>query len=152
MSNLESNSPIWFESLLIKIYDICLKFFGSYGFGYGLRPKAEVFQGRTFGYGRRWKLGLRSNTAKDITIALANLCIGYNSSFSISYHMPIVYICTVQDSILFTISIIWTYIIVIQVNSGSGLYRMLQFIIFYEEQIFQFSKLQFNLRLVPEVS
>ena len=34
----------------------------SYGFGYGLRPKAEVFQGRTFGYGRRWKLCLRSNT------------------------------------------------------------------------------------------
>ena len=64
MSNLESNSPIWFESLLIKIYDICLKFFGSYGFGYGLRPKAEVFQGWTFGYGRRWKLGLQSNTAK----------------------------------------------------------------------------------------
>ena len=23
----------------------------SYGFGYGLRPKAEVFQSRTFGYG-----------------------------------------------------------------------------------------------------
>ena len=38
--------------------------FLSYGFGYGLRPKAEVFQGWTFGYGRRWKLGLRSNTAK----------------------------------------------------------------------------------------
>ena len=33
-------------------------------YGYGLRPKAEVFQGRTFGYGRRWKLRLRSNTAK----------------------------------------------------------------------------------------
>ena len=62
MSNLESNSPIWFESLLIKIYDICLEFFWSYGFGYGLRPKAKVFHGRTFGYGQRWKLSLRSNT------------------------------------------------------------------------------------------
>ena len=40
-----------------------LHFFLSYGFGYGLRLKAEVFQGRTFGYGRRWKLCLRSNTA-----------------------------------------------------------------------------------------
>ena len=38
--------------------------FLTYGFGYGLRPKAEVFQGRTFGYGRRWKLHLRSNTEK----------------------------------------------------------------------------------------
>ena len=37
--------------------------FLSYGFSYGLRPKVEVFQGRTFGYGRRWKLRLRSNTA-----------------------------------------------------------------------------------------
>ena len=38
--------------------------FSSYGFGYGLRPKAEVFEGRTFGYGRRWKLCLWSNTDK----------------------------------------------------------------------------------------
>ena len=36
--------------------------FLSYGFGYGLQPKAEVFQSRIFGYGRRWKLRLRSNT------------------------------------------------------------------------------------------
>ena len=36
--------------------------FLTYGFGYGLRPKAEDFQGRTFGYGRSWKLRLRSNT------------------------------------------------------------------------------------------
>ena len=34
----------------------------TYGFGYGLQLKAEVFQGQTFGYGRRWKLCLRSNT------------------------------------------------------------------------------------------
>ena len=34
----------------------------SYGFGYGLWPKAEVCQGRTFVYGRRWKMWLRSNT------------------------------------------------------------------------------------------
>ena len=33
-------------------YDTYFTFL-SYGFGYGLRPKAEVFQGRTFGYGRR---------------------------------------------------------------------------------------------------
>ena len=46
-----------------NFYDICLRFFLSYGFGYSLRPKAEVCQGRTFGYGRRWKLRLRSNTA-----------------------------------------------------------------------------------------
>ena len=39
--------------------------FLSYGFGYGLRLKAEVFQGQTFGYGRRWKLFLRSNTANN---------------------------------------------------------------------------------------
>ena len=36
--------------------------FLSYGFGYGLRPKAEVCHGQTIGYGRRWKLRLRSNT------------------------------------------------------------------------------------------
>ena len=36
--------------------------FSTYGFCYGLRPKAKVFQGQTFGYGRRWKLHLRSNT------------------------------------------------------------------------------------------
>ena len=34
-------------------YNIFFMFFLSYGFGYGLQPKAEVFQGRTFGYGRR---------------------------------------------------------------------------------------------------
>ena len=34
-------------------YDISYTVFLSYGFGYGLRLKAEVFQGRTFGYGRR---------------------------------------------------------------------------------------------------
>ena len=45
-------------------YDIWFPLFLTYGFGYGLRPKAEVFQGWTFGYGRRWKLRLRSNTAK----------------------------------------------------------------------------------------
>ena len=37
--------------------------FLPYGFGYGLQPKAKFFHGRTFGYGRRWKLCLRSNTA-----------------------------------------------------------------------------------------
>ena len=42
-------------------YVLCV--FLSYGFGYGLRPKAKVFHGRTFGYGQRWKLRLRSNTA-----------------------------------------------------------------------------------------
>ena len=31
-------------------------------FNLRLRPKAEVFQGRTFGYNQRWKLHLRSNT------------------------------------------------------------------------------------------
>ena len=37
-----------------KFYDMyVIWFFLSYGFGYGLRLKAEVFQGRTFGYGRR---------------------------------------------------------------------------------------------------
>ena len=36
--------------------------FLSYGFGYGLRPKAEVCHSRTFGNGLRWKLRLRSNT------------------------------------------------------------------------------------------
>ena len=39
--------------------------FLSYGFGYGLRPEAEVFQDRTFCYSRRWKLHVRSNTDKD---------------------------------------------------------------------------------------
>ena len=48
--------------MLIKTYDICLIFFWSYGFSYGLRPKAEVCQGRTFSYGRMRKLCLRSNT------------------------------------------------------------------------------------------
>ena len=46
-----------------NFYDIHMFYiFLTNGFGYSLRPKAEVFQGRTFGYGRRWKLRLRSNT------------------------------------------------------------------------------------------
>ena len=36
-----------------NFFDKCFTFFSSYGFGYGLRPKAEVFLGGTFGYGRR---------------------------------------------------------------------------------------------------
>ena len=36
-----------------KFYDVCFPLFLTYGFRYGLRPKAEVFQCRTFGYGRR---------------------------------------------------------------------------------------------------
>ena len=37
-----------------NFYDICcFTLFYSYGFGYGLRPKAEVFHGRSFVYGRR---------------------------------------------------------------------------------------------------
>ena len=39
-----------------NFYDTFYNFL-SYGFG------AEVIQGQTFGYGRRWKLHLRSNTA-----------------------------------------------------------------------------------------
>ena len=34
-----------------NFYDICFIFFISYGFGYGLRSKVDVFHGRTFGYG-----------------------------------------------------------------------------------------------------
>ena len=36
--------------------------FFSYGFGYVLQPKAEVCQGRKFGYGQRGRLRLQSNT------------------------------------------------------------------------------------------
>ena len=62
-----------FEWLLIKTFMTHVLQIFSYGFGYGLRPKAEVFQGQTFSYGRKWKLRLRSNTAIDkdyIQIAL----------------------------------------------------------------------------------
>ena len=55
------------EWLLIKTFMTYFLCFLSYGFGYGLRPKAEVCQCRTFGYGRRWKLRLRSNTGKKTT-------------------------------------------------------------------------------------
>ena len=39
--------------------DITLLYFLSYGFGYGLRPKAEVFQGRTSATaeGENWAYG-----------------------------------------------------------------------------------------------
>ena len=47
-----------------NFYDIFYIFL-SYGFGYGLRPKAEFCQGRTFGY------GLRSNTGNLKFIAYA---------------------------------------------------------------------------------
>ena len=46
----------------VVTFMICSKRFRSYGFG--LRPKAEVFYGRKFGHGRRWKMWLRSNTEK----------------------------------------------------------------------------------------
>ena len=55
MSHLESNSPIWSESLLIKIHDICLKKFWSYG--YGRRPKffradhSDMAEGENWAYG-----------------------------------------------------------------------------------------------------
>ena len=52
-----SLNDCWSKLLWHKFY-----LFLSYGFSYSLQPKAEVFQGRTFGYGRRWKLRLRSNT------------------------------------------------------------------------------------------
>ena len=38
--------------------------FSSYGFGYGLLPNVKVYQGQTFDYGWRRKLGLRFNTCK----------------------------------------------------------------------------------------
>ena len=52
--------------------------FLSYGFGYGLRPKAEVFQGQTFGYRRRWKLRLRSNTVEVSNTVLWNWKVSLN--------------------------------------------------------------------------
>ena len=58
----DSNSDrLLFNEILVKFtylvgmiadqnfFDICFTFFLSYGFGYGLRPEAEVCQGRTFG-------------------------------------------------------------------------------------------------------
>ena len=71
--------------------------FLSYGFGYGLRPKAKVCHGRTFGYGRRWKLSLRSNTGEiwiQVWVILLQLyeksC--YNSSWnSISWQFGVVW-------------------------------------------------------------
>ena len=60
------------KSCLHKIHLFSLKdcwskrlwhmFYNFLSYGYGLWPKAEVFQGRTFDYGRRWKLRLQSNT------------------------------------------------------------------------------------------
>ena len=46
-----------------NFYDMFYIFL-SYGFRYGLRPKAKICQGQTFNYGRRWKLRQRSNTIK----------------------------------------------------------------------------------------
>ena len=42
--------------MLIKNFMTYLLHFLSYGFGYGLRLKAEVFQDQTFGYGRSGSL------------------------------------------------------------------------------------------------
>ena len=62
--------------------------FLTYGFGYGLRPKAEVFQGRTFGYGRRWKLHLRINTGYLTFTILKFVCFTFQY-FSIMKKMNV---------------------------------------------------------------
>ena len=62
----DSNSDrLLFNEILVKFtylvgmiagknfYDICFPLSLTYGFGYGLRPKAKFFQDQTFGYGRR---------------------------------------------------------------------------------------------------
>ena len=62
-----------YSKLLWHVFYILL----SYGFGYGLWPKAEVFQGWTFGYSRRWKLSLWSNTGFKPNTQLIHASIEY---------------------------------------------------------------------------
>ena len=60
-----------------NFYDICFTFF-ILRFGYGLRPKTEVCQGQTSGYGRRWKLRLRSNTVSYTLLQVLNRKVFFN--------------------------------------------------------------------------
>ena len=53
---------------------------------YSRRPKAEVFQGQTFGYGRRSKLCLRSNTEKPNTCHVLFAVKFYKGSFPLYFY------------------------------------------------------------------
>ena len=66
-----------------NFYDICFTFLC-----FGLRPKAEVCQGRTFAYRRRWKLRLRSSTGPFIFKTVCARSSVYETRYNFKKNLP----------------------------------------------------------------